>query len=112
MPALPATCTFPRCAMEKPRRSQQVDSGGGNWYMPDMTTTVFMNGWSQAVRLPKEFRVTGKRVSVRRLGDGLYLEPIKDAGWPKDYFRKIRIQDKAFTRPEQGKLPPVPAFGA
>ena len=52
------------------------------------------------------------RVSVRRLGDGLYLEPIKDAGWPKDYFRKIRIQDRAFARPDQGKLPLVPSFGA
>lgn len=59
-----------------------------------------------------EFRLPGKRVSVRRLGDGLYLEPIKEAGWPKDYFRKIRIQDKAFARPYQGKLPPVPSFDA
>lgn len=52
------------------------------------------------------------RVPVCRLGDRLYLEPIKEAGWPKDYFRKIRIQDKAFTRPDQGKLPPVPSFDA
>lgn len=52
------------------------------------------------------------RVSVRRLGDRLYLEPIKEAGWPKDYFRKITIQDKAFTRPDQGKLSPVPSFDA
>lgn len=59
-----------------------------------------------------EFRLPGKRVSVRRLGDGLYLEPIKEAGWPKDYFRKIRIQDKAFARPDQGELPPTPSFGA
>ena len=77
-----------------------------------MTTTIFMNGRSQAVRLPKEFRLPGKRVAVRRLGDGLYLEPIKEVGWPKDYFRKIRISDEAFLRPDQGKLPAIPSLRA
>ncbi|MEI8313582.1 MAG: AbrB/MazE/SpoVT family DNA-binding domain-containing protein [Verrucomicrobiota bacterium] len=69
-----------------------------------------MNGRSQAVRLPKEFRLPGKRVAVSRLGDGLYLEPIKGVGWPKDYFRKIRIKDGGFSRPDQGDLPSIPSF--
>jgi len=30
---------------------------------------VFMTGRSQAVRLPKEYRVTGDRVYVKRLGN-------------------------------------------
>ena len=71
-----------------------------------------MNGRSQAVRLPKEFRLPGKRVAVRRLGDGLYLEPIKEDGWPKDYFKKIRITDEGFSRLEQGKLPSIPSLDA
>lgn len=70
-----------------------------------------MNGRSQAVRLPKEFRLTGNKVSVRRLGDGVLLEPIKDASWPEGYFDEIIITDSAFERPEQGALPPSPRLG-
>ena len=40
------------------------------------TAKVFMSGRSQAVRLPKEFRLTGKEVRIRREGDALILEPI------------------------------------
>jgi len=37
---------------------------------------VFMHGRSQAVRLPLAFRVTGDRVRVRRVENGILLEPI------------------------------------
>ena len=37
---------------------------------------LFMNGRSQAVRLPKEFRFEGKEVGIRRVADGVLLEPI------------------------------------
>jgi antitoxin VapB len=37
---------------------------------------IFANGQSQAVRLPKEFRFEGDRVRVRRVGDGLLLQPV------------------------------------
>ena len=40
------------------------------------TAKVFMSGRSQAVRLPKEFRLTGKEVRVRREGNALILEPM------------------------------------
>ena len=39
---------------------------------------LFWNGRSQAVRLPKEFRFTGDRVRVRRVGAGVLLEPVPD----------------------------------
>jgi antitoxin VapB len=39
---------------------------------------VFRNGRSQAVRLPREFRVQGDRVRVRRVGRNVLLEPILD----------------------------------
>ena len=46
---------------------------------------VFMNGRSQAVRLPKEFRFDTDRVLVRREGRHVVLSPMfKD--WA-DYFR-------------------------
>ena len=41
------------------------------------TAKIFMHGRSQAVRLPKEFRLPGKEVRVRRVGKGVLLEPIE-----------------------------------
>jgi antitoxin VapB len=35
-----------------------------------------MHGRSQAVRLPKEFRLPGKEVRVRKIGNSVLLEPI------------------------------------
>ncbi|HWE91546.1 MAG TPA: AbrB/MazE/SpoVT family DNA-binding domain-containing protein [Pseudonocardiaceae bacterium] len=37
---------------------------------------LFTHGRSQAVRLPKEFRLPGDRVRVRHVGEGVLLEPI------------------------------------
>jgi antitoxin VapB len=39
---------------------------------------LFWNGRSQAVRLPKEFRFTGDRVRVKRVGKGVLLEPFAE----------------------------------
>jgi antitoxin VapB len=38
---------------------------------------IFMHGRSQAVRLPKEFRLPGKEVKVSRVGRGVLLEPVE-----------------------------------
>ena len=37
---------------------------------------LFKHGRSQAVRLPKEFRLPGDRVRVRRVDGGVLLEPM------------------------------------
>lgn len=37
---------------------------------------IFMHGRSQAVRLPLAFRLPGDRVRVRRVKDGVLLEPL------------------------------------
>jgi len=43
---------------------------------------VFWSGRSQAVRLPKEFRLDTQEVRIRRHGDSLILEPVsEDWGW-------------------------------
>ena len=44
------------------------------------TAKLFTNGRSQAVRLPKECRFTGKDVYVRKLKGMVILVP-KDAAW-------------------------------
>lgn len=41
------------------------------------TAKIFKHGRSQAVRLPKEFRLPGKEVRVRRFGNGLLFEPLE-----------------------------------
>ena len=52
---------------------------------PRKTARVFMNGRSQAVRLPKEFRFDTDRVAIWREGRCVVLSPMfKD--WD-DYFR-------------------------
>ena len=40
---------------------------------------LFQNGRSQAIRLPKEFRMPGDRVLVHREGHRLIVEPVADA---------------------------------
>jgi antitoxin VapB len=40
------------------------------------TAKLFRNGRSQAVRLPKEFRFEGDRVRIRKVPQGVLLEPL------------------------------------
>lgn len=39
------------------------------------TAKLFMNGRSQAVRLPKEFRFEGKEVLIEKKGEAVILRP-------------------------------------
>ena len=39
------------------------------------TAKLFMNGRSQAVRLPKEFRFDGEEVFIKKVGDAVILIP-------------------------------------
>ena len=49
------------------------------------TAKLFWSGRSQAVRLPKEFRMTGGEVRIRRHGAAVILEPIAtDWRWLDD----------------------------
>jgi antitoxin VapB len=53
------------------------------------TAKIFKHGRSQAVRLPKEFRMPGTEVSVRRIGRGVLLEPIDVPFDVKAWFGKL-----------------------
>ncbi|MBE7422727.1 MAG: antitoxin [Zoogloeaceae bacterium] len=44
------------------------------------TAKLFINGRSQAVRLPKDFRFEGDEVFIKRVGDAVVLLPRKE-GW-------------------------------
>ena len=56
------------------------------------TAKLFQNGKSQAVRLPKEFRMAGKEVYIKRQGEAIVLLP-KETSWDSlfnslDHFSK------------------------
>jgi antitoxin VapB len=67
---------------------------------------LFKNGRSQAVRLPKEFRFKGDRVRVRRVKDGILLEPIStDVQKWFDELDRLRGAGSFPARAKQRKPP-------
>ena len=66
------------------------------------TVSVFQNGRSQAVRIPKEMEFHCKSVDVVRLGKGVYLTPHEEEPWANT----ARVAEEASRYPE--KLPPAP----
>jgi antitoxin VapB len=62
---------------------------------------VFWTGRSQAVRLPKEFRVEGDTVLIRREGVAIVLEPADE--WPEGYVESFSGLPADFVRPAQGE---------
>ena len=44
------------------------------------TAKLFKNGQSQAVRLPKEFRMSGSEVYIKKQGEAIVLLP-KEKSW-------------------------------
>jgi virulence-associated protein VagC len=71
------------------------------------TATFIQEGEGQTVRLPKGFRLSTTTVGVGHEGEAIVLEPLKPSAWPEGFFDAIRITDPAFSRPDQGVLPPV-----
>jgi antitoxin VapB len=67
---------------------------------------LFKNGDSQAVRLPKEFRVKGKEVNIYHLGKSIVLQPIGET-W-RDVYNELRgLSDEDFnTMTKIEDLPP------
>lgn len=63
---------------------------------------VFWSGRSQAVRLPKDYRLAGDTVVVRRVGNTLVLEPADE--WPEGYVESFSMASSDLERPPQGKL--------
>ena len=56
------------------------------------TAKLFMNGRSQAVRLPAEFRFPGREVLIEREGDAVVLRA-KPEGWDDFFARPSRVPD-------------------
>jgi antitoxin VapB len=70
------------------------------------TAKLFINGKSQAVRLPREFRFEGNDVSIKKLGNIVLLYK-EDSAWSNflnsepvgdDFFENGREPDKVQER--------------
>ena len=70
----------------------------------EYVASLFNNGGSQAVRLPKECRFEGSAVRVRRQGNAVILEPLEKPSWPAGYFERLKALAAGlpddFERPE------------
>jgi antitoxin VapB len=74
---------------------------------------IFWSGRSQAVRLPKDYRLPGEEVRIRRHGSAVILEPMaEDWTWldtivgklDDDFVQAVDEQPKQQERPELDKL--------
>lgn len=65
------------------------------------TAKLFMNGRSQAVRLPKAFAFEGDEVIIKRYGDGVLLMPKKNA-W-QTMFDAVQQFEGTIEREPQGE---------
>jgi antitoxin VapB len=64
---------------------------------------LFLNGGSQAVRLPKAYRFASQReVLVRREGRRVILEPADD--WSAEFRRCLGSVAEEIPRPKQERL--------
>ena len=67
---------------------------------------IFVNGRSQAVRLPQEFRFTGTQVRVTRQGRGVLLEPLSPT--VDDWFAELdRLKGDQFLADRRQPASPV-----
>lgn len=65
------------------------------------TAKLFQNGNSQAVRLPKEFRMAGEMVKISKKGEKIIIEPLEKSwdtffeslqDFPEDFMQEGREQ--------------------
>ena len=67
-----------------------------------MKAKVFQNGRSQAIRIPKEFRVNTDEVYIEKVGDSLIIKPKYEDKWDKFFDKLEDIDTKDFlTNREQ-----------
>lgn len=72
------------------------------------TAKIFKNGRSQAIRLPVEFRFSGREVFIEKQGDAVILRP-KPIGWGEFFASPSKVPDdflaeRIDTPPEEKDL--------
>lgn len=72
------------------------------------TAAVFMSGNSQAVRLPKEFQLKSKRVSISRRGDEIVLKEVPQS--MAEFLEKLPVVADWPDIGDEGSVEPVEAW--
>lgn len=70
------------------------------------TAKVFINGGSQAVRLPAEYRVDTPEVLIERIGQSLLITPKRRGGW-ESFFGKPPMAPADFLLDRKDEPPQV-----
>ena len=71
--------------------------------MEQTTTKIFQSGGSQAVRLPKAFRIDAEEVFITREGEKIIISP-KPLSWDS-YFDKSSEVPEEFMAKRNDSLP-------
>lgn len=64
------------------------------------TAKLFKNGRSQAVRLPKKYRLPGSQVFIRKIGSAVILIPYEDS-WQTLFDSLFNFSDDFMEEREQ-----------
>ncbi|TAK79321.1 MAG: AbrB/MazE/SpoVT family DNA-binding domain-containing protein [Gammaproteobacteria bacterium] len=56
------------------------------------TAKLFKNGRSQAVRLPKNFRLKGDEVAISHMGEAIVLQPLRHS-WLEIYHAMATLPE-------------------
>lgn len=67
------------------------------------TAKIFQNGQSQAVRIPKEFRLAGSEVYIKKQGANIVLIPIGDNPWQQLFESLQQFSDDFMSTRDQPK---------
>jgi antitoxin VapB len=63
-----------------------------------METTIFKNGQSQAIRIPKEYRLKGTVCEISKRGDTLIIKNKHSISWSKFFDTYIGAPDFEIER--------------
>ncbi len=69
-----------------------------------LTAKVFKNGRSQAIRIPKEYRVDSDEVYIEKVGDTLIIKPKKVDKWDS-FFESLAEVDTEDFIVDRDQLP-------
>lgn len=72
--------------------------------MEQTTTKVFQSGGSQAVRLPKSFRIDAEEVFITREGEKIILSP-KPLSWDSYFDKPSQLLPEDFMADRDDTLP-------
>lgn len=73
------------------------------------TAKLFRHGRSQAVRLPKEFRLDGTEVRVVKIGDRVILQPLTMLDGQTAFWKAVDAAGDADFMAEGRRQPAMPA---